>query len=251
MIETFQQKNPAIMRTRIIMADKDINERETIKNTLPHLKVLICLFHTLRTFRREVTTDSMRITTGQREASLEFILKMAYAKTETEYTGIYDQFASIVPKKVLDYFDENWHTIKEEWVLGFKFSTGNFLNTTNNRLESINGKLKQVITKYSSLEFFIEQFFIILPVLRNERNYKTIYSYQKVKVVPYNINSPKGQYSDLLTAYATTYVLEQLDLSEKLQYEFVNENAGVFRTETSQGQIEVSHFGVHAAFIYP
>ena len=169
---------------------------------------------------------------------------MAYAKNDAEYDGIYNQFVTTAPVQVKTYFNENWHPIKEEWVMGFKFSTGNFLNATNNRLESINGKLKQVITKYSSLEFFIEQFSIILPVLRSERTYKAVYSYQKVKVVPHALNSPEAQYSQLLTSYATSFTLQQLVLARDIAYEFtpvVGEH-GIFNTSTSDGEIRVSHF---------
>lgn len=43
--------------------------------------------------------------------------------------------------------------------MGMKYATGNFLNGTNNRLESINAKLKSVISRYSSLEQFVDNFF--------------------------------------------------------------------------------------------
>ena len=45
--------------------------------------------------------------------------------------------------------------------MGMKYSTGNFLNNTNNQLECINQKLKSVVSRYSSLEEFIEKFFLI------------------------------------------------------------------------------------------
>ena len=40
--------------TRCVMADKDMNERSIITEKLPSASLLICLFHTLRTFRREI-----------------------------------------------------------------------------------------------------------------------------------------------------------------------------------------------------
>ena len=58
--------------------------------------------------------------------------------------------------KLSNIMDENWNPIKSEWVMGLKSSCGNF---PNNRLESINGKLKQVINRNSSLEEFIRHFF--------------------------------------------------------------------------------------------
>ena len=72
---------------------------------------------------------------------------------------LYERFKATAPLQVIKYFDEHWHKIRNQWALGMKYSTGNFLNGTNNRLESLNAKLKSVISRYSSLEDFIEKFF--------------------------------------------------------------------------------------------
>ena len=64
----------------------------------------------------------MSITSGQRSMCLELMQKMAYASSEAEYDTLYTQ------------------PLDCEWVLVLKFVGGSFLNTTNNRLESINGK---------------------------------------------------------------------------------------------------------------
>ena len=106
--------------------------------------------------------------------------------------------------------------------MGRKISSGNFMNSTNNRLKSINGKLKQVVSKFSSLEQFIDQFFIILSVLRRERNYKAVVSYQKVRCNPHVPSSPQAAYSNLLTSYASSFVFKQIDLSMEHEYEYLN-----------------------------
>lgn len=62
-----------LLETRVIMADKDIKEHDVIKEVLPGVPVLICLFYTLRTFRREVTSEKMGITMGQRVMCLDSI----------------------------------------------------------------------------------------------------------------------------------------------------------------------------------
>ena len=72
------------------------------------------------------------------------VQKLAYACSEAQYSELYCQFQRDAPKEVITYFNTNWHSIKDEWVLGMKSSCGSFLNFTNNRLESFNGKLKQV-----------------------------------------------------------------------------------------------------------
>jgi len=52
------------MKTAVVMADKDIGERHFIKKDLPSASVLICLFHALQTFCREISCDKFGITAG-------------------------------------------------------------------------------------------------------------------------------------------------------------------------------------------
>lgn len=100
----------------------------------------------------------MGITAGQRVTCLELIQKLAYSSSEDDYDTLHKDLQSNCPKNVVEYFDHNWHPLKDEWVLGLKAECGSFLNMTNNRLENINGKLKQVISHHSSLQEFIDNF---------------------------------------------------------------------------------------------
>ena len=77
--------------------------------------------------------------------------------------------------------------------MGLKAESGSFLNTTNNRLESINGKLKQVISRHSSLEKFIDSSFTILATLRTERDHKAAVMFQKVKVQNFEQGSAESR----------------------------------------------------------
>ena len=169
---------------------------------------------------------------------LELIQKMAHSSSEAEYNSLYAQFQCDAPTEVVTYFNANWNPIKSEWVLGLKFGGGSFLNSTNNRLESINGKLKQVISKHSSLEEFVKHFFIILTALRTERDHRTAVMFQKVKVHPFPANSPESEYTKLLTSYASAFVLKQLKLAEKVKQ--IEGSGEQFTIETSEGQKSVS-----------
>lgn len=122
MIEVFKRCNNGWKHTRVVMANKDIQERDIIKQCLPQSSVLICLFHTLRSFRREISCEKMGITSGQRTLSLELVQKLAYAMSEAEYE-LHSQLQKDAPKEVVKYFDANWHPIKNEWVLGLKSSS--------------------------------------------------------------------------------------------------------------------------------
>ena len=57
MIDAFKKHNQEWEKIHVIMADKDIGERDMLRQCIPNASVLICLFHTLRSFRREITCE--------------------------------------------------------------------------------------------------------------------------------------------------------------------------------------------------
>ena len=70
MITTFKKRNPRWRDIGVVMADKDIYECYVIKTALPEASLHICLFHVLRSFRREISCDKMGITSGQRQLTV-------------------------------------------------------------------------------------------------------------------------------------------------------------------------------------
>ena len=248
MMNTFKQHNEAWKKIRVIMADKDISERDVIKSSIPDAAVLICLFHTLRSLRRELTCEKMGITAGQRTACLEMVQKLAYASSAAKYTELYEEFQRDAPKEVIVYFNKNWHPIKDEWVLGMKSDCGSFLNFTNNRLESLNGKLKQVIDRHSSLEDFMDKFFITLNALRRERDHKVANMFQKVKVSCFNDDSPESHYSKFLSSYAAQFVHKQLNLAHKVSAITADADNDCYLVDTTEGQKKLTNSACECIF---
>ena len=199
------------------MTDKDMTERDVIKQQLPQAGLVICLSHTLRTMRREISCEKLGISQSERFMSLELVSKMAYARSEEAYLQIYNEFNQCVPKGVLDYFNENWHTIRNEWVDGLKNLQCNFMNRTNNRLESINGKLKAVITKYSGMVQFFNDLMQCINSLKLERNHRALQVVMKRRVSTFDTESALGKYMAFLTPFAFDYIKEQFKLSEKVK----------------------------------
>ena len=85
---------------------------------------------------------------------LEIVNIIVYSKSEASCDELKKQLKDSIPKSVFDYFVKNWDGIKIELALGLKSGSCNFLNRTNNRLESINAKLKSVVTRYSDMVSF-------------------------------------------------------------------------------------------------
>jgi hypothetical protein len=88
MITLFKRCNPNWESIKCIMADKDLKERDSISQAIPNTLILICLFHVLRNFQREITTEKYGITQDQRLQALEIIQKMAYARSESDNTSL-------------------------------------------------------------------------------------------------------------------------------------------------------------------
>lgn len=181
----------------------------------------------------------MGISSGQRILCLELLQKLAYASSELHYNEFYSQFVRDVPQTVVKYYNENWHSIRMEWVLGIKCVAGSFLNSTNNCLESLNGKLKQVIKRYSTMEEFITNLSIAITSIRTERDHEAALLYQKVKIYPFSDSSPEAKYSVFLTSYAFEFVLKQLQLTVKVTFTNPSDDTNVL-VETSHGLKAIS-----------
>ena len=90
MVEVFKSQNPAWVSSRVLISDKDCNERAVFTKEFPGICLRFCLFHVLRSFRREITCDKMGIQAGERDHALEILSKLAYARSESDYNQHYE-----------------------------------------------------------------------------------------------------------------------------------------------------------------
>ena len=67
---------------------------------------------------------------------LDILQRMSYATKEKAYFDTYRELQLTGLKTVLDYFNDNWHQIQNEWVCSLKDDNFMFQNHTNNRVES-------------------------------------------------------------------------------------------------------------------
>jgi len=120
--------------------------------------------------------------------------------------------------------------------------SSSFMNTTNNRLERLNGQLKQVINRNSSLEDFLEKLYVVPTSLCNEYDYKVALQFQKVPVSQHERGSPQQLYSTLLTTYATKFVLKQLEMQTKIADMVPLQELQSFCIPNCEGNLQVSPF---------
>ena len=182
MVMTFQEHNPNWTKVQTVVTDKDFVERTVFKSLMPNVRLEMCLFHTFRSFSREITIERMGITSSQRTEILKSLTKVTYSQTEQLYQDNYEKLCEVMTAKVKDYFDANWHNIRSEWVHGLKGF--NLSNNTTNRIESFFSHVKSVICRRAPLKDMIQNFLQILQTLRTERYYRMVKKYNKR-----NINS--------------------------------------------------------------
>lgn len=112
-INNFKECNPACSKTRVFITDKDMKERSVILSLFPTSRFVIFLFHTPRTFNREITCEKLGITPDERDSIKKLIEQLCYCKNEKEYQEIYTIFLSQAPHQVKMYFAKNWHDITD------------------------------------------------------------------------------------------------------------------------------------------
>ncbi|CAL8258529.1 unnamed protein product [Arctogadus glacialis] len=170
--------------------------------------------HTLRTFRREITAEKLGLKQDQRLSILEIVQKLTYASSEEEYDRLYGTLVGMNNESVLNYYNTNWHSIKEQWVEGLKRQSLNLMTSTNNRVEGFNHKLKSVITKYSGMVTFFKDLKQVLAVLETERSHRALLIVQKTSVMN-SQDATEVKYMQLLTPFVYKYLSAQLSLFKK------------------------------------
>ncbi|CAC5421215.1 unnamed protein product [Mytilus coruscus] len=130
MMQIFKKYNQKWENVKCIMSDKDMNERDTLCLELPSAVIQICLFHVLKTFKREITCEKLKISADELLHALELLQKLTYSKSETSYFELYAELKDTHLHRVLEYYGKNWHSIKEQWVEGYKTNVCNMPNRT-------------------------------------------------------------------------------------------------------------------------
>ena len=214
-IDFLQKNNPDWPKTKVILTDKDMQERNIFSKKFPCAALQLCLYHVHKSFRREVTKEKMGISSGQREQVLEVIVAISYSKTVKEFETNVTKLKKMNISSVNGYFETCWESIKEEWVSCFKSSTFCLGETTTNRLESFNSKIKNVCSRRGTLLQFFSSFLDLLAALRNERDHsRLMMRFRKTAAEIQDVDF--GSFRDLFTPFATKLIKMEDDKSQRI-----------------------------------
>jgi len=115
MANAFKKHNSAYCSARVIMTDKDMNERYVLSEAFPNATLQLCLFHVLCMFGREITVEAMSIRSVERSVALDILQKIAYSSSAEAYEANRRLLNDTGFTKVLEYYEGNWHPIRYEW----------------------------------------------------------------------------------------------------------------------------------------
>lgn len=133
---------------------------------------MLSITFVLQIFQREITTKKRDITAEQRTQIQDILRAMVYAQSETKYVHLYEKLKGLICRKVNEYFDANWHSIRDQWVAYYCNQFRNYEERTNNRLESFNQKIKAVVSKYSGIAQFFEDLWTCTASYNVERDHQ-------------------------------------------------------------------------------
>ncbi|KAE8999486.1 hypothetical protein PF011_g14603 [Phytophthora fragariae] len=140
-LKEFKESNPAWVNIRVVVTDKDFNEKDVLADAFPDARQLIRQFHVIDYLRKQV-----------------FYLMMK-AESATAYSAYRQEMLRSLgnDKKnaFFEYFEVNWETRKEEWVNYRRDNVPHLNNHTNNRIESGWGKIKQVVEREDPIDELI------------------------------------------------------------------------------------------------
>lgn len=214
----FKDENPNHTKIEVIMSDKSFASRNAFQHAFPHARHQLCVFHVLQIFNREVTTQKRKCTQGQREEALRILKKMVYARSATEYDRLYRNLRRLNCPRVIEYFDNNWHNIKEQWV-GYEVNKfANFENRTNNRLESLNQKIKAVVSKYARLSTFFDDLITCIASYNIERDHAAAVGIMKSILATSIDTEYDTKYSKILTQFAYQKYKKQSIKAERVEF---------------------------------
>jgi len=218
--EKFKERNTKWPDIKVVMADKDMIERRVLIQKLPNASVLICLFHSMRIFKREVKAEVMGVLVDERNLAIQLFKEMALASSETEYNSMFERFKQAAPNCVVEYFVKSWHDVRHQWVEGLQNLTARFLNNTNNNLEFIQQRIKNVTSEYyTGITSFFHNLMKCVILLKNKRDFYAANLFLTIPLHPEKTSTSDHaiqKYEQYLTPFAFSYVEKQHASSNKI-----------------------------------
>ena len=218
-VQKFKDNNPKCDKTVIVVTDKPTSEYDIVPRYFPTATKLICPYHALETFKKDTQPSKvLNVIPSESESALHFFSQLIESKSEEEYHTILEDMEDNVPYSLMDYFINNWHDLRNEWVKGFNPSLRTCINT---KLDSSNLKLKSPVANCKTFSRFINNFFLVVYFRRNELQSEL--NRMVTKKHPEDVT----EYSKHLTPYAVQKIKQFLSEMDEVSFDSPNDGSDV------------------------
>jgi len=202
----------------------------------------------MQTFRQEVTSEKMPITSSERDTCLSILRDMAHSSDETMYNCNMERLEAVGCVPVLDFVRLSWHGIRSQWVEGLKEQHLTLGETTMQRIESVSVKMKDVCCEIASLQQFFVEFRSFLASMRSERTHRAMTMLTRKPTTA--IAEDLLPYRDCLTPYAFGMVQQHYNDSLSLGTSSeVDENVDTFVFTSATGS-DTTRLGYCSCRVY-
>lgn len=116
--------------------DKEICEIIMLLDSFPGVHIELCDFHVSKTFNSSCHQEVPRVR--------EILTELRYCWDEGDFNDLVAELRKVASQKFMDYFETNWLNYRIAWSCKDRKEVALMGNSTNNRLESHNQKLKLV-----------------------------------------------------------------------------------------------------------
>ncbi|KAK3916275.1 Zinc finger SWIM domain-containing protein 3 [Frankliniella fusca] len=130
---------------RTIVIDKDPSEIGAIEQVFPEVHIHLCIFHVGRSLNEKSSKESALVK--------EILDKLKYATTDSKFQSLCSELKEAASSKFYDYFKENWEHCPQAWSYRDKQKSINLGNTTTNRVENHNSKIKMASKQYYQYQY--------------------------------------------------------------------------------------------------
>ena len=164
-----------------------------------------------------------------------------YATDEEDYNIKKQQLFDATNAEFRKYFLENWESCVEMWATFKRDQYMHFGNTTNNRLESHNQKLKDVTSRTSTLSEMFNNVVLFAQMCESEYKHSTFNEEFKImKSSSHQSIEGCSEVEVIYTQYASNKISEQMKLATSVKYVF-SQREGIVEVTSPTNQCTLSN----------
>ncbi|KAL3889975.1 hypothetical protein ACJMK2_002287 [Sinanodonta woodiana] len=217
-------------KVKTVVVDKDQNEIAAVQKFMPEISIQLCKFHIMQAFARKL--KKCAVTQEVQGTITQLVRQMVYAKSKTAYDNSFGQLHNVAPQQFVDYYHKNWLESAPMWCAYQTNMHINLGNTTNNRMESMNQKIKDVLHMNLSVPEAVQGLLLVCRASNYAVRHR---SFVQQMTVPYRLNDD-DEVVDIvvkqLTPYAANIVVHEFKTarSQTERYACTPEKCCVLKT---------------------